>query len=1201
MASSSRGNSDSHLRLTDEQAVVFPAGAEPSDESPTIISKGAPPAAPEGSQTALNADHLAGSLRGRRLAHFELIEPIGVGGMAAVLRARDTQLDRDVALKILPPEMALDTENVRRFHQEARAAARLDHENIARVFYCGEDQKLHFIAFEFVEGDNLRTILEKKGRLTVGEAVRYTLQVAAGLDHAAARGVVHRDVKPSNIIITPTGRAKLVDMGLARRMERQADRELTQSGVTLGTFDYISPEQALEPREADVRSDIYSLGCTLYHLLTGQPPVPEGTPAKKLHHHQHVAPLDPRVLNPNVPDEVALILGRMMAKDPRHRYQRPAQLVQHLLQVAPKVGVASDVPEGVLFVDAPLPAEPRARPLLLIAIAGAALVAVLVLLSLAPTPPSPPPPGPMLPPDTTPPIAHTDRKPPVEVPVKGTEPPRTATAPVVSAAGLRAALEAPGDESKKVHIRLAGTINLGAGLRWQRSGRTLVLESADAAKPATLRFASAAKVGAALAGLSLEDGAVTLRGLRFELEADTTPEQAVATLTVRGAGKVRIEQCTFAQKGVPPARLARLPLASILIESPETGAPRADVTLNGCLFQGEHSSEKAERQDWKGVPGGQAAVAIAGAAHVEAVDCAFRAHAAFFHLRGRCRPETTSLKVEHCAGFVVDGPAFRFDEGASCDLKVEKSLFSRPENLTLPDGPQPYLLHRADDTVSLPYRGRGNGYHYLLGFLTVAGGPGPLKDNLIWARLEDFQTRLAPTGGKEEDALVLREPVPSPWQASQPLREPNAARAFRLRYELFGKDGPKYGPRRCVWGESQPGPAPPPPVVAGGTYKVVDPDAPSGAPNVFPNLAAALASAAVKDTILIKPGLARREVEVSPVVLKPGSEITLRPYAKDRPPTLVLDRKVGERDAALFRVLDGSLRLEGLHLVLEPAVAGFTAQSVVHLGENGRCAFVGCAVTLKPARGVPLRVVTFLDPKDLMKMETQTPVPPRVELRGCFVRGEGDLINLRVSRPLGVAVENCLVALSGSLLAVQGGAKEAAAESGVRLELRQVSAFLTEPLLVLRARKGSKGLARTIADPVRDCLFVALADRPLLALEAPEGPAEESAGKHLDWKGQHNCYVNFRQLFEQQRPEGGLGMSGLADTRWKELYPEPESVYGSDAKVNLPVLMSEEAARKLWLARPADFRPEGTEAPFPFGAHVEVDALLPPPPPGTGE
>src|SRR5207302_595501 len=169
--------------------------------------------------------------------------------MAAVLRARDTQLDRFVALKILPPEMAQDPENVRRFHQEARSAAKLDHENIARVFFCGEDQRLHFIAFEFVEGENLRTLIERRGRLPL----------------------------------------------------------------------------------ADVRSDLYSLGCTFYHMVTGQPPVPDGTAAKKLHHHQQVRPLDPRALAPDLPDGAAVVIGRLIAKRPADRYQSAEELVHHLL------------------------------------------------------------------------------------------------------------------------------------------------------------------------------------------------------------------------------------------------------------------------------------------------------------------------------------------------------------------------------------------------------------------------------------------------------------------------------------------------------------------------------------------------------------------------------------------------------------------------------------------------------------------------------------------------------------------------------------------------------------------------------------------------------------------------------------------------------------------------------------------------------
>src|SRR5262249_29571038 len=137
-------------------------------------------------------------------------------------------------------------------------------------------------------------------------------------------------------------------------------------------------------READVRSDIYSLGCTFYHMITGQAPVPDGTAAKKLHHHQHVAPVDPRQLKPEIPDEVAAVLARMMVKDPKYRYQRAEHLVQHLIQLANKVGTAADGPNGVLFVDPPMPSPPRLRPLVVMVAALFVLVAVVVLHGMAP-------------------------------------------------------------------------------------------------------------------------------------------------------------------------------------------------------------------------------------------------------------------------------------------------------------------------------------------------------------------------------------------------------------------------------------------------------------------------------------------------------------------------------------------------------------------------------------------------------------------------------------------------------------------------------------------------------------------------------------------------------------------------------------------------------------------------------------------------
>lgn len=260
--------------------------------------------------------------------------------MGAVFRALDTMLNREVALKVLSRDQGADDETRRRFQNEAQSAARLDHENIARVYYVGEDRGLNYIVFEFIEGINLRDLVGQKGPLPLPEALSYTLQMAHALAHASGRDVVHRDIKPSNVIITGGGRAKLVDMGLARLHQVHPDGDLTASGVTLGTFDYISPEQARDPRCADVRSDLYSLGCTLYYMLTGRPPFPDGTVLQKLLQHNSDAPPDPREFDPSLPPAISTLVSKMLAKDPLRRYQAPSELVADLLQVAEQFGCA---------------------------------------------------------------------------------------------------------------------------------------------------------------------------------------------------------------------------------------------------------------------------------------------------------------------------------------------------------------------------------------------------------------------------------------------------------------------------------------------------------------------------------------------------------------------------------------------------------------------------------------------------------------------------------------------------------------------------------------------------------------------------------------------------------------------------------------------------------------------------------------------
>jgi eukaryotic-like serine/threonine-protein kinase len=345
-------------------------------DDPTVISSRPPRDAGDGPLVFDNV----GLNRGDVLDHYEIIEYVGGGGMGRVFRARDTQLDRRVALKILPLEQAADGETVLRFRNEARSAARLDHENIARVYHVGEHQGIPYLVFEFVEGTTVRALVDEHGPLPLAEAVGYTLQVAGALAHAAEHDVVHRDIKPSNIIVTERGRVKVIDLGLARIQDHgDAVGDLTASGVTLGTFDYISPEQARDPRVVDTRSDIYSLGCAMFFMLSGRPPFPEGTVLQKLLQHQGDKPPDIREVRPELPDEVSRVLGKMMAKDPGDRYQTATELVEELQLLAEHIGLRPMGPGGRYWG---MPSE-RRIPLLARHLPWIAPVAALVCIVVA--------------------------------------------------------------------------------------------------------------------------------------------------------------------------------------------------------------------------------------------------------------------------------------------------------------------------------------------------------------------------------------------------------------------------------------------------------------------------------------------------------------------------------------------------------------------------------------------------------------------------------------------------------------------------------------------------------------------------------------------------------------------------------------------------------------------------------------------------
>lgn len=268
------------------------------------------------------------------LGKFILQRPLGAGGMGTVYLALDTETKKSVALKILPKDHTENPALVRRFEAEAESAAQLQHENIVSVYEAGKADGYLYIALEYVRGIDVARLLKKKGRQPVARTLEIVKQVTRALDHAFRKGIVHRDIKPSNVLIKRNGSIKLTDMGLARSVDETIDTGVTRDGTTVGTVDYMAPEQARDSKAADVRSDIYSLGCAWYHMLTGQPPFPKGSVTNKLYAHISDPRPDPRVLRSEVPDQIAQIILKMMARSPKERFQTPGELLEVLERVS---------------------------------------------------------------------------------------------------------------------------------------------------------------------------------------------------------------------------------------------------------------------------------------------------------------------------------------------------------------------------------------------------------------------------------------------------------------------------------------------------------------------------------------------------------------------------------------------------------------------------------------------------------------------------------------------------------------------------------------------------------------------------------------------------------------------------------------------------------------------------------------------------
>jgi hypothetical protein len=520
---------------------------------------------------------------------YQILEQLGRGGMGAVFRARDTKLDRPVALKMLPEGSATDADAVARFRREARALARLSHPGIIQAYDSGEDGGKHFLVMELVEGRSLAAVLREQGRVAPARAADFAYQAALALCHANKGGLVHRDVKPSNLLLSADGRVQLLDLGLARFLQDQiGEAALTRTGTGMGTPDYCPPEQARDARKADARSDIYALGCTLYHLIAGRVPFPGSSFSEKVEAHETKEPTPIEELCPETPVGLALAVRRMMAKRPADRFASMAEVAEALMpHVVGSSASSREIRNSATWDGsrlATMPAVSRRRALVpwLVAVVAAALVLIAVgVVGLATgwlRPGSPP-----LAQNTDPNVLTVAQKP--------------------GAAKFQTIAKALAAVRAGQTIRVLDDADYGEFLsitdQTNMAGVTL-----EATGGATLALESAGEKSVLLDVAGVPD--VTVRG--FRLQATRTPRAAL--VAVRGACPgLRLERLELTATGSPgtngvevygsvgpaPDRVPvvirdcvfrRLTLGTIFVAGP--GTPYFHTAVRDCLFTDCH-------------------------------------------------------------------------------------------------------------------------------------------------------------------------------------------------------------------------------------------------------------------------------------------------------------------------------------------------------------------------------------------------------------------------------------------------------------------------------------------------------------------------------------------------------------------------------------------------------------------------------------
>lgn len=1170
----SRGSSfEASLPLIHDPDSSSGRGALPDDDAPTEI-KSMPIEAPIDPELPNLADR---ELLGTTLDHFELLDCIGVGGMGRVYRARDNRLDRLVALKVLAPDLAKDGEICRRFEQEAKAAARLDDRHFARVYFFGEDKGLKYIAMEFVEGENLRRKIQLSGRLDFTTVLNIGLQIARGLAHAASCGVVHRDIKPSNIVITPTGTAKLVDMGLARSFFQSSSpaSELTHAGVTLGTFDYISPEQARDPRDADTRSDIYSLGCTLYHALTGRPPFPEGTALQKLLQHQSDSVTDPRRLVADLPDPVNAVLMKMLAKNPKDRYQSPGELIHDLRAVSRlleiplpdepgyvgEVGVGQTVWERQLVWLVPM-------ILFLASIAGYSFVFQ----------------GKTIPPDTSPNVASAlPLSPPPPVPAATIK-----TAPVVPDAPPAASISS---SSKGETVRVGrprdvlptddlhqAVMNAEDGeelilhgnhydIQFTQSGDkllsgviidknlTLVGEGTDEAGMTTIEIDDNRDGKDGFSDLSLFDiqGAnVAFKNLRLRVRCSREAPAGINTVAVED-GSLHLDNCNLILDGSPKEG-ATTPCAMVKANSYDLSRP-SKIVAHRCYFGGGQDCFRL---------GGR------GDIQVELVNCAFQEFEETFDIGG---PGKTSCKLDHVSLF-AGGPVIKLPQLGRATFQVADSVFSR-----LRGSSAPLIQVIGDDSPQIVpwWRGSRNLYHgFDKGLLEVANAP---KAQLL--------DELREWGIDEGEASQEMQHSLWPWALVDPKKPPfgnreiekNAVRVFRLKENSparkLAEDGGPIGVRISPTGNIYSSDSlaeelaldSPPKILASPeplalpsptTTKVeakpaevpttlyVDPSAQIGTERgVFRQLSNACNEVAAGGTAVII--LRTNEtVEVADVKLS-GQKLTIRPE-KDFHPTIRLRSPLsGEsQPPAMFQLsARARLRIEEVPIIVDSS--GWTASNTTE--DIVRAAFEcdqECSVELENlavqlGKGSRTRSMTLFQAKApfaplfMGVFGTNQTEPSNLTLRRCNVRTLTGLLAAEPSAYWNAVVEDCFVAAEGIVLSVEGKSNGGGKQAN-KFVTRHTTYLLQDSLAAIEVSGRMPDPPRRLEIDSTECAYIGSGrGAPLTRCIGDLDPRAQKDS--IPWMGNVNFFAGYTVYFHASGASSvGMGTSTVPNDMDKDVW-----------------------------------------------------------------